>query len=316
MMDDEVCFPSPPLTFSKTMLFGEGRLTWNFRQPLQGGNGRRGSWARPACFLVLCWMLPGCVTSRELVEKKLTSAQQAAQRYEGVLENYQVGCPDILRLVLTERPALDGDYTVGPEGCIFLPEYGSLRVDGVAPPEIAQKIAAETGTEPDQVKVAVAGYHSQHVILFGQVIGWQRVVPYQGQETVLDLLHRTGGITRGAAPGDVHVVRTHMENGKRPEVYRIDLAAIVMKNDERTNLRLLPFDQVYVGETRQCRIEKIIPPWLRPIYQALWDTRPDQPEAREPMSHDPRPRWLHFLPQPKSASPEARPGSPPPESNE
>ena len=41
-----------------------------------------------------------------------------------------------------------------------------------------------------------------------------------------------------------------------------------LKHDHRTNIRLLPFDQVYVGETRRAQIEKAIPPWLRRMYQA------------------------------------------------
>ena len=42
----------------------------------------------------------------------------------------------------------------------------------------------------------------------------------------------------------------------------------------QTNLRLQPFDQIHVGETRQARVERCIPPWLRPVYQALMDTQP------------------------------------------
>ena len=72
------------------------------------------------------------------------------------------------------------------------------------------------------------------------------------------------------------MVRTHVEDGQRPEIFHVDLPAIVDKKDERTNIRILPNDQVYVGETRVSRIEKLIPPCLRPIYQIFWNTRPDR----------------------------------------
>src|SRR4051794_36167793 len=176
--------------------------------------------------VLLALMLPGCVAHSPLLEKGLVARRH--ERIAGVVENYQVGCPDVLHIHIDEGPKLDGDYTVSPEGRITLGTDKVLRVDGKTPPEVAHQVADETGCQPEQVQVEVTGYHSQYLILFGQVIGWQRVVPYRGQETVLDVLQRTGGVTRGAAPNDVYVVRTHMEDGRRPEVFRVDLAAIVM----------------------------------------------------------------------------------------
>jgi protein involved in polysaccharide export with SLBB domain len=241
----------------------------------------------------LLLLLAGCVSTGNNLEKRLIARR--VQDHEGVLEHYQVGCPDVLRLSIDGQAAPSGDYVVGPEGRISLGEHGPIRVDGRTPPEIAQQIAITTGVAPDQVHVEVTKFRSQYVILLGQVIGWQRVVPYHGQETVLDLLQRTGGITRGAAPNDVHVVRMHMEEGRRPEVFRVDLSAILTKNDDKTNLRLMPFDQIYVGERRQCRVEKVLPPMLRPMYQMMWDTRPDQPQAKISVPKTRRPTLREML---------------------
>ena len=195
-------------------------------------------------------------------------------RNEGVVEHYLISCPDVIEFAVAGRPHFSGKFTVGLDGRINLGEYGKPRVEGHTIPDLTQLIAELTGTRPEDVRIRVADFNSQHLFLFGQVIGWQRTVPYRGQETVVDLLQRVGGITQGAAPEDVHVVRPHLGDGQRPEVFHVDLAAIVMKHDFRTNLRLLPSDQVYVGETRQARIEKCIPPWFRPLYQTLWGTRP------------------------------------------
>jgi protein involved in polysaccharide export with SLBB domain len=103
------------------------------------------------------------------------------------------------------------------------------------------------------------------------------VVPYQGPETVIDLLHRVGGITAGAAQDDVRVIRPHVAEGKPPEVLRVDLQAILLRHDGRTNLYLQPQDQIYVGETREFSLSKCIPPWLRPIYETLCGMRRASP---------------------------------------
>jgi polysaccharide biosynthesis/export protein len=222
----------------------------------------------------------GCALDRAAVEKNLM-AQPSAQSGEAVAERYRVACPDIIELEIAQRPEFTGRYEIGADGRINLGDYGNPRIEGRMLPEVAQLIGAETGVSPLSVQVRVIEFRSQHVLLFGEVAGQQRSVSYRGQETVLDLLQRVGGITPGAAPDDVYVVRPHLGDNRRPEVFRVDLNAIVMKQDQRTNIRVLPFDQVYVGETRQAKVEKAIPPWLRLISQAIWDTKPKTP-TREP----------------------------------
>jgi hypothetical protein len=43
----------------------------------------------------------------------------------------------------------------------------------------------------------------------------------------------------------------------------------VVKHDQQSNVRLLPFDQVYVGQSRRSTYAPAMPPWLRPLYNAL-----------------------------------------------
>jgi polysaccharide export outer membrane protein len=217
---------------------------------------------------------PGCAKDRAIVEKNLM-AQLSSERNEGVAERYRAGCPDVLEILVPQRPEFSGRHVIGPDGRIDLGEYGKLHIEGKTTPEIAQLIAEETGTNPENLLVKVTEFRSQHVLMFGEVIGWQRSVPYRGQETVLDLLQRVGGITTDAEPSDVYVLRPHLGDNQRPETFHVDLQAIVLKHDYKTNIRLLPFDQIYVGETRRAQIEKAIPPWLRPIYQVVCNTKPD-----------------------------------------
>jgi protein involved in polysaccharide export with SLBB domain len=241
------------------MKAGEGWSTWE---------SLRIGW-----MLTLLLGVTGCATGRANVEKNLM-ADTNTGRSAGVSEHYLVSSPDVLEVSLSNRPELTGTYFIEADGRIDLGDYGRPRVEGQSLAEVARLLASEIGTAPEQVQVRVAEFRSQYLLLFGQVIGWQRTVPYQGQETVLDLLQRVGGITPGAEPDDIYVVRSHLGECQRPEVFHVDLRAIVMKRDEKTNIRLLPLDQVYVGSTRQVDVEKFIPPWLRPLYQTFWDTRP------------------------------------------
>ena len=198
------------------------------------------------------------------VARKLLAGKSDIGPNQSVAAYYLAGCPDVLRLEVVSQPQLNGKYTIRPDGRIQLSQDVAVRVEGHTPAEIEERVAEAIGTSPKNVLVEIVEYESQYVLLFGQVGGWQRVLPYRGQETVLDLLQRTG-VTRGAAPESIYIVRSHIENGQRPEVFHIDMNAIVSKQDERTNIRVEPYDQIYVGETRQSRMERLFPPWLRPF---------------------------------------------------
>ena len=46
-----------------------------------------------------------------------------------------------------------------------------------------------------------------------------------------------------------------------------------LRHDAQTNLRLQPFDQVFVGETEESCRGKCMPPWLRPLYESACGLR-------------------------------------------
>ena len=215
---------------------------------------------------------PGCAGDRAAVERNLMARQPD---HEGVAESYRLACPDVIDLDVAQRTEFTGRYEIAADGRINLGDYGKPRIEGRTAPEAAKLIAEETGVSPASVQITVSEFRSQHVLLYGEVIGSQRSVSYRGPETVLDLLRRVGGITPDGAPSDVYVVRPHIGDNHRPEVFHVDLDAIVMKHDHKTNLRLLAFDQVYVGATRQAKIENALPPWLRWVVQPMWDQKAD-----------------------------------------
>jgi protein involved in polysaccharide export with SLBB domain len=229
--------------------------------------------------VVFCAAASGCFGHRGLVERNLMDGRGAAGRATAVTEHYQIGCPDVLEIAVKGRPEFEGHYTVEPDGRINLGHYGRLRIQGQVVAEVGRALAEEIGVRAEDVRVRVVEFRSQHLVVFGGVTGMQRTVAYRGPETVHELLQRVGGITPGAAAERVYVVRAHLGDGERPELFHVDLDAIVMDGDQRTNVRLLPYDQVYVGETRQARIEYCIPAWLRPLYQKVWRLLPTGREA-------------------------------------
>ncbi len=217
----------------------------------------------------LLLLLPTACASRPYIDRAVMAERGTAARNEGVAQAYLPGCPDMLEFAVPGRPDLTGQRAIGPDGRVECGPLGRVRVEGLTGDEIAARVAELAGLPPERVNVRIAAFRSQQVYVIGQVMGQQRAVPYQGPETVLDLLKRAGGVTSGAAPQSVYVVRSRVAEGGRPEVFHVDLQAVVSGNDAQTNVRLLPFDQVIVGESRRSSLEKCLPPWLRPAYAAL-----------------------------------------------
>jgi protein involved in polysaccharide export with SLBB domain len=249
-------------------------------------------------FILTALFLSGCVHPGHDVDRKLMAERGCTGTTVDVAAGYLVGCPDVLEIAIAGQHGLSMPLVVEADGKIELVAIGKLRVEGRNVATIAGLIAERADVPESDVKVRVVDYRSQQVYLFGQVIGPPRPVPYQGPETVLSLLQRTGGITRGAAPRDVYVIRPHVVDGTRPQVIHVDLQAIVIKNDQSTNVRLQPFDQIHVGQTRQCLIERCLPHWLRPFYQAAWDTRPEL-GAPEPAPQAKSAEMPEYLPEPR-----------------
>lgn len=218
---------------------------------------------------LLLGLAAGCGGSRSHVDQALLANPGQVARSEGVADRYVVHWPDVLEVAVAGRPELTGRRAVELDGQIDLGAAGRLRGEGLVVSDIARGVTELTDVPLDRVRVRVAEYNSQRVYLCGEGNGLQRAVAYQGPETVLDLLQRVGGIAPGAAPRNVYVLRANVAEGRKPEVCPLDLKTIVLDRDDRANLRLQPFDQIFVGETRGSSLQKCVPPCLLPLYKRL-----------------------------------------------
>jgi protein involved in polysaccharide export with SLBB domain len=208
------------------------------------------------------------LSQRPQVDQALQGTRPPAILAAENCARYIIHCPDVLEIHVEGRNGLSGERKVPSDGNVEC-DGQSVRVDGLTPNEVVDAIARQQGLPVKSVTVRVTGYNSQCVYLFGEISGLPRVVPYQGPESVVDLLRRVGGITQGAALDEIQVVRSHVADGKAPEVFRVDLKGILVRNDPQTNLWLEPSDQIYIGQSRSSRLCCCVPPWLRPFYHRL-----------------------------------------------
>lgn len=193
---------------------------------------------------------------------------------------YRVGCPDVLLVTFTTRPDWDSIASVDVDGTLPLPEsLGRQRVQGLTLDEIRANLAEAGQLKPDAISVSLADARSARIYVSGPINATTRSVPYRGPEPVLELLVRIGAIQAGQSNlNRVYVVRPNVAAGEKADVFHVDVDAVVLDNEQRTNISLYPGDQVYVGETRRSSFSRLLPSWLKPLYRQLVGLLPPDPE--------------------------------------
>lgn len=203
---------------------------------------------------------------------------------------YRIGCPDVLEVAFADRPGWDAIASVDLDGRLPLNEPGQPRVEGRTIEQVRDDLARLAEVSPDRVRVRLAAAHSGNVYLHGPIRGQIRFVPYQGPEPAIDFLNRVGGLPPGSKVTEVYVVRPNVVTAAAPEVFRVDVPAVVLDNNPATNVPLRPSDQVYIGETKGSRFSRMLPHWLGPTYRRLVGLLPDEwwsftrpgPRVRQP----------------------------------
>lgn len=188
---------------------------------------------------------------------------------------YRVGCTDVLEVAFTDRPEWDAMASVGVDGRLPLETPASPRVEGMTLAEVRDALARDGGVPPERVTVWLASARSSHVYVHGPIRGRIRAVAYQGPEPTIEFLKRVGGLPPGSRLSQVYVVRPNVAAGGRPEVFRVDVPAVLLDGDPATNVLLRPSDEVYVGETRGSVVSRLLPGWLGPAYRRVVGLLPD-----------------------------------------
>jgi polysaccharide export outer membrane protein len=224
----------------------------------------------------LALLLAGCADARFLNRTCPQPADpKSAAEAPSPDSAYRVGCPDAVRVAFRDRPEWDAVAAIDIDGTLPLGDPASPRVEGLTLDEVRALLAQIANTPPDRVSVSLAAARSSRVYLHGPCRGKTRVVPYQGPEPVIAFLQRVGGLPPGSKVSQVYVVRPNVAAGARPEVFRVDVPAVLLDHDHGTNVPLAASDQVYVGETRKASFARVVPDWFRPAYRKLTGLLPD-----------------------------------------
>ena len=193
-------------------------------------------------FVLISFFLASCATKELRVAEYRVSAD-TPDPTKAPDEYYALGPGDSLNIQLWKEPTLSGLVKVRPDGFVTLPLVNEVQVTGLTTAELRKQLESkykEFVRDP-VVTVRVEGIASSEVFLVGQVTKPGAYL-LNGNDTVLQLITRAGGLTIFAQRRDIKTVR---RAGDKVTEYVSDYDAIVA-GDLKQDIILRPGDRIIV----------------------------------------------------------------------
>ena len=194
--------------------------------------------------------------TRSDVDRELLSALEAERsRYE-----YRVGPGDILSIIVYDHPELtipageqrsaaESGNLINPDGTIFYPYTGRIKVDGQTVGEIRENITSllsEFVRDP-QIEVRVAQFNSKFVFVTGAVNKPGRVALRDTPLTLLDSIQQASGFAPNANHHEVKITRQNL-------TATISSYELLKTGDLSQNVVLRPGDLIHVPDDSTQRV--------------------------------------------------------------
>lgn len=182
-------------------------------------------------------------SQKELRVREIEVPAEAPDPAAPTGEFYVIGPGDALAIVVWREPSVSGTAKVRPDGYITLPLINEVQVSGMTTGAL-RKVLEEKYQEfinNPFVTVRVEGIASSEIFLIGQV-NKPGAYPALGNDTILQLLTRAGGLTAFADRDDIRVIR---REGSKVTEFLVSYDAII-EGDLTQDILIRPGDRIIV----------------------------------------------------------------------
>lgn len=187
--------------------------------------------------LCLAWLV-GCAGSR---------TAPPPEEVPGEREEYVIGIPDVLKIVVWRNPELSVEVPVRRDGKISVPLVDDVQAEGLTPEELKEVLTealAEFVTAPD-VTVVVQETNSHTVTVVGGVARSGQIALTR-QMRVVEAIATMGGFNAFARKDRIKIIRERPD-GQTVE-YDFNYGAYTRGKAPDSNMILQPGDTIIVPE--------------------------------------------------------------------
>ena len=214
--------------------------------------------------------LPGCstVSMQHMAQAPLEPPPNVG--YVSSLPAYRIQVGDVLAVRLLLNPELDEEVTVRPDGYISTTVAQSVRAYGLTVPQLDAELRRDYSrqlTNP-MVNVVVRSFAPTRIYVGGQVNGPGEFITVGPTLTLSQAIARAGGVKISGDRTSVFIIRRGP--GDVPEFLKTYYKKVTTGNDPAADVRLAPYDVVYVPRTGIYEVWQFFNQYLQQFVPISW----------------------------------------------
>lgn len=161
---------------------------------------------------------------------------------------YKLMAGDEIELIVTQRPDLSGTYTLDPDGTVFFPVGGSVKLEDLTQGEAEQKVFSvlKKFYSPLSLVLKVKSFQSNEFYTVLGEVNRPGVYPMTSRVSLIKAIGMANGLTREADLRRIDLVR-NSEDGKRA---RVNLNKLLIDGDFTYDYIIGKDDIIYVHRNR------------------------------------------------------------------
>ena len=210
--------------------------------------------------MAILGLLLGCAANQAAVKTEVPTVAMVPQDPP----EYLIQAGDHLDIKFFYNPELNETVFVRPDGKISLQLVHEVQAAGVTPSQLDKNLTQEYARElqKPEVTVIVKSFSGQRVYVGGEV-NTQGLVNLTAGMTALQAVINAGGFKETAKPEGAIVIRKGADN--QPIPLRVDLKKVIYEAGAAADVRLQPYDIVYVPKTWIAEANKFVKQYIEDL---------------------------------------------------
>ena len=183
---------------------------------------------------------------------------------------YRIQVGDILAVRLLLNPELDEEVTVRPDGRISTTVAHDELASGRTVPDLDQALERDyvKQLQTPHVSVVVKSFAPASIYVGGEVTNPGEFVNVGPALTVSQALTRAGGAKFSGDDANVFIIRRGQDDA--PEFLKVRYGDIVSGRNPAADVRLAPYDVVYVPRTGVAEVYKFFNQYVQQFVPVSW----------------------------------------------
>lgn len=177
---------------------------------------------------------------------------------------------------------VSGQFTVRPDGTVYLGVWGSVPVAGLTLDQINEAIREHMARQEDPTKPGAGGFRKETLRVVADVLQYNSkryyvifdgggngeqitAFPVTGSECVLDAISNVQGLPAVASKRNIWVARRTPHPGQLQQILPVDWVGITQHGVTVTNYQVMPGDRIYVKAQKLVTIDTALARMLSPV---------------------------------------------------